>query len=290
VKLEGLAAQEPAVDRELPSRCQDLLDMRAPATAGIGATDMIVHVGAGKEIVLQVKAFGVPDGDPITLTVHKLADDAELGTLEGKVKDGQVECPWVAPELDEGEETRRVYYEAEVGEHEVSSHEIEIYRDKVTVASVDEEGKPFPDASYELAAGDEVRVGHTGAKGERVEDYLPPGKVRIAWLDPCELVGWEEEGGATWKAKLRPRFVDVDVLGDPEDHPSGTRYILCSDDGSYQQARSVREDRIPGDGKVTLRFTGLIPAETYSLVLETESGARRVIIDAMAYADMIDST
>jgi len=52
---------------------------------------MIVHAGAGKEIVLRVEAFGVPDGDPITLMVRKVGD-------------GDVACPWAAPARSRGDD------------------------------------------------------------------------------------------------------------------------------------------------------------------------------------------
>ena len=46
------------------------------------------------------------------------------------------------------------------------------------------------------------------------------------------------------------------------------RFVLSSDDGAYKVARTIKDDRVRGDGMLTLEFPALKKGQTYSLTHE----------------------
>jgi hypothetical protein len=46
------------------------------------------------------------------------------------------------------------------------------------------------------------------------------------------------------------------------------RFVLSSDDGAYKVARTIKDDRVRGDGMLTLEFPALKKGLTYALTHE----------------------
>lgn len=162
---------------------------------------MITHLGAGKEVTLHLRAPAVKDGEAATFEILAASDGSVLQTLEGKVKARRASVKWT-PSLEDDQGARRIRYEVRAGDRKLVAPEVEVYRDEITIISLDEAGDPLPDATYELVVGDETRRGHTGTAGEHVEADLPPGEKQLTWTNGFELVAWEQQGPAVWRAKL----------------------------------------------------------------------------------------
>jgi hypothetical protein len=62
-----------------------------------------------------------------------------------------------------------------------------------------------------------------------------------------------------------PIAVIVDILADPAALSDRDRFVLRSEDGSYRQERSIGDDLIHGDDKLTLRFEGVRKRVLYTL-------------------------
>jgi len=251
---------------------------------------MIDCVGAGRALSLRLCTEGVPDGEAAVFTLFDASDDSELETVEGKVEGDKALCTWTTPDLEEeGKETRRVYYKAKVMGNEVTSPEVEIYRDKATIISLDPDGEPLPDVPYTVVAGKRARHANTGSKGERTEEYLPQGKRAVHWGEGVDLIEWQEEGPVVWKAKLRRQtWFDVDILGIlPEEWETDDVFVLTSDDGSFEQKKSVYDDQIKGDDRLTLRFTGIEPGKKYTLKRFLDDELMEVTFESVAYEELI---
>ncbi len=68
--------------------------------------------------------------------------------------------------------------------------------------------------------------------------------------------------------------LDVTIGVDPDlPESADDKFTLSADDGSYKTTKSVRDDTTPGDRTTTLKFEGLTPGKTYSLLVETGGGA-----------------
>jgi hypothetical protein len=66
-----------------------------------------------------------------------------------------------------------------------------------------------------------------------------------------------------------PSVYIFDLHIDPADERSlDDVYIIFNEDGTEHQRRSVRDDAVPGDDKVTLVFTGMRKGLRYSLMID----------------------
>jgi hypothetical protein len=62
------------------------------------------------------------------------------------------------------------------------------------------------------------------------------------------------------------------------------RFVLFSEDASYKQARTIEDDRIPGDRFVDLLFTELKTRSRYSLRVESEAREPRALFERVPFA------
>jgi len=62
------------------------------------------------------------------------------------------------------------------------------------------------------------------------------------------------------------------------------KFTLVSEDGSYSQTRTVKDDRVPGDDFLDLVFTGVNPRGRYSLRATQPGKQPYTIFDRVAYA------
>ena len=66
-----------------------------------------------------------------------------------------------------------------------------------------------------------------------------------------------------------PRIFEIDIYIDPADpRTADDVYVLFNEDGSEHQRRTVADDAVPGDNKLTLVFTGLRRGLNYSLLID----------------------
>lgn len=73
------------------------------------------------------------------------------------------------------------------------------------------------------------------------------------------------QGGQGALVRLR-LGIDPEAAGSRDD-----RFTLRSADGAYEQVKTVRDDRVPGDGYTDLEFTGVDPAGRYALEVDPGS-------------------
>jgi hypothetical protein len=64
-------------------------------------------------------------------------------------------------------------------------------------------------------------------------------------------------------------------------------FTLYSTDGGYKQTKTVKDDKEPGDKKVTLEFTDLVDGKLYTLEIDLGSdGMKYDLFTAMPFADI----
>ncbi|CDH44893.1 hypothetical protein [Candidatus Contendibacter odensensis] len=66
-------------------------------------------------------------------------------------------------------------------------------------------------------------------------------------------------------------------------------YRLLNEDGSLHQERTVIDDAIPGDGYLTLIFTGLIPGCKYSLEVDLGAEGRYLSFYKVLLEDLLET-
>jgi len=78
--------------------------------------------------------------------------------------------------------------------------------------------------------------------------------------------------------------IDPAELGDED-----VRFVLFTSDdggGTIAQHRTVRDDRIPGDGHIDLDFRGLVEGHTYSLKMQT-GDEEKLLLEDVSYEDLV---
>jgi hypothetical protein len=137
---------------------------------------------------------------------------------------------------------------------------------------------------------DDVGCTHKTQDGTNyvLDDSDDPGMVFI----PSK---WEQTGlatGRTHTVRVKPiappclLYVRLDV--DPADAQThDDRFILSSSDGAYRSEKTVKDDRLPGDHYVDLRYTRLDPAKEYTLEAVAAPGEPAVrLYENVAYSDL----
>jgi hypothetical protein len=101
------------------------------------------------------------------------------------------------------------------------------------------------------------------------------------------------ETGKRHQIELELYYFEVELVGvDPRDARSlDDRYTLVGrgPDASYRQEKSVLDDAVPGDDKVTLRFTHLWPGLRYSLEIDLGVDGRYVLFEDVAWDDLMQA-
>jgi len=65
-------------------------------------------------------------------------------------------------------------------------------------------------------------------------------------------------------------------------------YVLESTDGTYSKRLTPRDDLVPGDDEVQLRFTSLVPGKKYRLTRHDDERHERVIFDDSSFEAIVD--
>jgi hypothetical protein len=65
-------------------------------------------------------------------------------------------------------------------------------------------------------------------------------------------------------------------------------YVLESTDGAYSKRLTPRDDLVPGDEEVQLRFTSLLPGKRYRLTRHDDDCHDRVIFDDATFESIVD--
>lgn len=169
----------------------------------------IKQVPVDQETTLSIKVEVGKDGDPVTFTIKKQADDSEVDTVDGTIKKGVAKAKWTAkgPEPDGDERSWRVYFTVDVSGTVATSEEMEVYLDKLEVTSVDKDGAVLKDRKFVILVGPEGKLGkkegHTGSSGTTTVDNIPPGDLEVQWRAPSRLIEEEEKKAGKLKAKLK---------------------------------------------------------------------------------------
>jgi hypothetical protein len=164
------------------------------------------NVGSGKTVNLSVRTSGIDNGESATIEIFKKEGDEALDTLTASVSEGKVTTDWTAkgPGEDDDEQSWEIYYKVKCKGLETKGKPMTIFTDWVEITSVDEDDQALPDAEFQISVGSDRRDRNTGSSGVRKEEHLPgPGKVKIKWLEPYELIEWVDEDGPKRKAKVR---------------------------------------------------------------------------------------
>ena len=66
----------------------------------------------------------------------------------------------------------------------------------------------------------------------------------------------------------------------------GDRFVLTSTDGSYSKEKTVKDDQVPGDAYIDLRYTGLSREKSYTLKVKTSAGASLTLFENAPYDDL----
>lgn len=70
---------------------------------------------------------------------------------------------------------------------------------------------------------------------------------------------------------------------DPDDPTSyDDKVILEGVDSDYEQIKTVADDKIPGDGMLTVAFTECIKGNSYSLILD-DGNEKHIIVEETVY-------
>jgi hypothetical protein len=164
-------------------------------------------------------------------------------------------------------------------------------KDWITIKVVDQEGHPAARVQYCV----------TTPEGKKVEGRLVHGgRIALRRIDTGSCtVEFPKVSAVTEKVKEQqpdalpyrnspmklqtgrvhliqvkiPRVLHVELPIDPSDASyAGHRFILRSKDGCYEAKRTVGDDAVAGDRKLTLEFAEMLPDKLYSLIHDDGQG------------------
>ncbi|MCP4136202.1 MAG: hypothetical protein GY754_34850 [bacterium] len=79
------------------------------------------------------------------------------------------------------------------------------------------------------------------------------------------------------------------LIMDEEYAEAKDEYILESEDESYTQTKTLSDDHIPGDGRITLHFDEILPGHDYHFLFKTEGeGKYQVVFQYRSFKDLIE--
>lgn len=199
----------------------------------------IICMPAGQDATLGTKVNGIDEGTPVSFTIFKVKDDTQLGTADGVVDHGSATCIWPAegpdPEAEGTNRECRIYFVAvpDGTGMEITSPEMIVYLDHVTIETLKEDGTAAPDTPVRIKIGGgsnpTIVERSTGAEGTVRVENLPQGELELEWPAPIRFIDWKEPiKAARLRATVRPAF-RVEILwptgeaaeGEPEPPESG---------------------------------------------------------------------
>jgi hypothetical protein len=87
---------------------------------------------------------------------------------------------------------------------------------------------------------------------------------------------------------VAPAVFVIDLHVDPSDpRARDDRYILLNEDGSEHQRRTVADDAVPGDDRLTLVFTGLRHGLRYTLLVDEGREGHHYAFHQMLLEDLL---
>lgn len=66
------------------------------------------------------------------------------------------------------------------------------------------------------------------------------------------------------------------------------KYTLKSSDGAYEKSLTAKDDMVPGDKYLQLKFEKLLPGKKYTLTVFYDSEISRVIFDKVPFNQVVD--
>ncbi len=177
----------------------------------------IICMPAGQDATLGTKVNGIDEGTPVSFTIFKAKDQTQLGTADGVVDHGRATCLWPAegpdPEAEGSERECRIYFVAvpDGSGMEITSPEMIVYLDHVTIETLKEDGAAAPDTPVRIKVGGgsnpTVVERSTGADGTVRVENLPQGELELEWPAPIRFIDWKEPiKAARFRAVVRPAF------------------------------------------------------------------------------------
>lgn len=94
--------------------------------------------------------------------------------------------------------------------------------------------------------------------------------------------------GRTHRFRLSGPCMSISFFSDGTLRSRWPAYVLESTDGAYSKRLTPRDDLVPGDSEVQLRFDGLLPAKRYRLTRHDDDRHSRVIFDDAPFDSIVD--
>ncbi|MFC1705801.1 hypothetical protein ACFL59_03150 [Planctomycetota bacterium] len=278
--------------------------------------------GETVKLRVTVDPRGAPDGTALTGGIFRksnVAEDASLHSLEGEIKDGHWTTEWKSetpdePEGEAGGDPEFVFRVAVEGE-EATSPPL-VVGGYVGLKTADEEGKPrsvryrayLPDDTEFEGETDENGVGvieplpsgplqiqfpvHNDEPGRPGADEVkradPEGETAVEATDRFKIFGVHT--GETYEFAFETCALEAELEIDPDDEKAGDDvYTLFSTDAdkTYSQHKTIRDDTIPDDGMLTLRYTDLNPELRYTLLVDLgDDGEPYHLFEEVSYEEL----
>ncbi|MFC1705250.1 hypothetical protein ACFL59_00325 [Planctomycetota bacterium] len=254
---------------------------------------------------ITVDGRAAPDGTAVKGAIFpkdSVAAGSEVETLEGKTEGAAWTTEWKyeAPEEESGakkppKEPEFVFKVTVEGEEAVSqSLKVDGF---VELTTTHEDGKPRSVRFQAKLPDGTEREGETDEEGKAAVEPIPPGSVEIQFAlydgkppapTPDDVKKADPSGknevkstdrfkafrcrtGKPYKFAFEICTFDAELEIDPDDKTAADDvYTLSSTDDqkTYCQKKTIRDDKVPGDGSLTLTYTDLNPDLSYSLLVD----------------------
>lgn len=114
-----------------------------------------------------------------------------------------------------------------------------------------------------------------------------PSTGKAAARKPATQMPAKQAAAESENATIRKSLL-VDLQIDPTKASAlDDSFTLYSTDGSYKQTKTVKDDKEPGDKKITLEFTDLVDGKLYTLEIDLGSdGMKYDLFTAVPFADI----
>lgn len=274
-------AEEPATEPETEDQAVQTA-AEGPSTAPLTLSDLrwsMERAAVGDEVQALFSYTGATAGGSVTIRVLECRTDgtqAEIEAIQSSfpAESGEHHVAWSrAPDGAEVE----ISYDEEKPVDGLAEHRFVVeagdargpgdsgplwLTNTLTVSALDEEsGEPIEGEtplSLTFADGTLARVVAEDGSAEVAGALIGPLTI-VANPDAADQLMVRALNPPAEASKLRLSLhglaVDINILTAPELFLAEDRFVLRSEDGSYRQERSIQDDLLEGDDKLTLRFT-----------------------------------
>lgn len=128
-------------------------------------------------------------------------------------------------------------------------------------------------------------------KDKTQPDELPPDlpSPEALEIDGKELVAsLESLTPKTIVLRMLPDWMTISFLMPAAASVAFPKYVLESADGAYKKELTAKDDLVPGDKYLQLKFENLLPGTTYKLTRFDDDAISQVLFDKAKYEDVVD--